>query len=201
VTEEQNDNINVRLILNDGEVSHMDMPPEDVDELKSMIDEAVETHDWSGFVHSDQAFKMEYNERLRRPFRGDYLTAGVRLDTVCAYRFRPYQEYSHDFIPDRKFVQLQFDGGGFINAVCSAEQADELIELVESDLEIITWTAGSHEILFRLKTLSGYEIDVHTRKQQRNQNGGNRQSGRNQGGGQRFNKGRDHRPRVASRGH
>lgn len=79
---------------------------------------------------------------------------------VAVVDVRPLGQGEH--IADRRFVQLQFKGGGFLNVVAAAEEARKLEALVlESNAPVIEWKAGTHDIWIKREHLSGCEIDKH----------------------------------------
>lgn len=81
---------------------------------------------------------------------------------IAAVRVRPLgqgQEFA-----DSRFVELQFKGGGFLRAIASAFEVQDLEYLIlNGDQNVISWRAGTHEILLRRDHLSGCEIDRHKR--------------------------------------
>lgn len=84
----------------------------------------------------------------------------INAKEVAAVRVRPLGQ--GDFIADRRFVELQFKGGGFLRAIAATDEAKKLEALItQSNAPIIEWKAGTHDIWIRRDQLSGCEIDKH----------------------------------------
>lgn len=150
--DDMNENLNVRLVTEHGDVIDFEATPDEAEEIKTRIRSAYEDDSWNWIRVQKEDGRVE----------------GVSVDSMCAIRFRPYGRGEQ--FPDSKFVEFNFAGGGFLRAVCEAGQATSLEHLLdEAGGGLIEWNAGAHEIIVRTESLNRFVIDKHEERAPRPQ--------------------------------
>ena len=186
--DDMNENLNVRLVTERGDVIDFEATPDEAEEIKERVRNAFADDSWNWIRIEKEDGRIE----------------GISVDEMCAIRFRPYGRGEQ--FPDSKFVEFNFTGGGFLRAVCEAGQAASLEHLLDdASGGIVEWNAGAHEILVRTEALNRFVIDRHEERtprprRQYDDRRDDRRDFRNdrrndrRGGGRRNNHRQDRRP-------
>lgn len=145
---DDNLNLNIRVITENADVIEFEATPEEAEEIRTRIRSSYDNDSW-GWI---------------RIVKEDGRIEGVSIDEMCCVRIRPYGRGEQ--FPDSKFVQFQFAGGGYLRAVCEASQTVSLEHLLdESEGGLIEWNAGAHEIFIRSEAILHFVIDRHEERQ------------------------------------